>query len=143
LHIFGQVLGERLGTQITFRLLATAAAGVVMMVVCIMDAIHAWRRGDDAVWGYGVMAAGALLGAIAPFFSGSSALFGLNPFSLAALLLIVLGAGLVFWLSSTQLEDWLENGPFGEKKLDYLAGDAQEAFYRLVGIFAGIRIAIE
>src|SRR5690606_294630 len=53
------------------------------------------------------------------------------------------GAGLVFWLSSTQLGDWLENGPFGEKKLDYLAGDAQEAFYRLVGIFAGIRIAVE
>ena len=102
-----------------------------------------WRWGDAAVWGYGTMAAGALFGAIAPFFSGSSALFGFNPFSLAALLLLVIGAGLAFWLSSTQLEDWLECGPFGESKLDYLVGDAQEAFYRLVGIFAGIRIAIE
>src|SRR5690606_27860603 len=105
--LFGKVLGEKLVTQISIRLLTSAAASIVMMVVCIMDAAHAWRWGDDAVWGYGVMAAGALLGAIAPFFSGSSALFGLNPFSLAALLLIVLGAGLVFWLSSTQLEDWL------------------------------------
>ncbi|GEM_PF-395175 len=140
---FGRVLGEKLVTQISIRLLATAAASLVMMVVCIMDAVHAWRWGDDAAWGYGAMAAGALFGAIAPFFSGSSALFGLNPFSLAALLLLVIGAGLVFWLSSTQLEDWLECGPFGEKKFDYLVSDTQEAFYRLVSIFAGIRIAIE
>ncbi len=141
------ILGEKLGSmfvdKIAFRLIGAAVASIVMMVVCIMDAVHAWRWGDDAVWGYGAMAAGALFGAIAPFFSGSSALFGLNPFGLAALLLIVIGAGLVFWLSSTQLEDWLECGPFGEKKLDYLVSDTQEAFYRLAGIFAGIRIAIE
>lgn len=67
----------------------------------------------------------------------------MNPFSLAALLLIAIGAGLVFWLSSTQLEGWLECGPFGEKQFGYLVSDTQEAFYRLVGIFAGIRIAIE
>lgn len=139
----GRALGEKIVTQISVRLMATAAASIVMMVVCIMDAVHAWHWGDDAVWGYGAMAAGALFGAIAPFFSGSSALFGFNPFSLAALLLLVIGAGLVFWLSSTQLEDWLECGPFGEKQLGYLVSDTQEAFYRLVGIFAGIRIAIE
>ncbi|WP_277374074.1 hypothetical protein [Pseudomonas sp. AA-38] len=141
------ILGEKLGSmfvvEITARLLATAVASFVMMVVCIMDAIHAWQWGDDAVWGFGAMALGAMLGGIAPFFSGSSVLFGFNPFSLAALVLIVLGAGLVFWLSSTQLEDWLECGPFGAEPRDYLANDAQEAFYRLVGIFAGIRIAIE
>lgn len=141
--LLGKALGEKLVTQISVRLLTSAAAGIVMMFVCVMDAIHAWRWGDDAVWGYGVMATGALFGAIATFFSGSGVLFGLNPFSLTSLLLIVLGAGVVFWLSSTQLDDWLENGPFGEKKLDYLAGDAMEAFYRLAGIFAGIRIAIE
>ena len=140
---FSRALGVELATQISVRLLATAAASIVMMVVCIMDAIHAWRWGDDAVWGFGAMALGAMLGGIAPFFSGSSALFGFHPFSLAALLLLVIGAGLVFWLSSTQLEDWLECGPFGEKKLDYLVSDTQEAFYRLAGIFAGIRIAIE
>ena len=58
-----------------------------------MDALHAWQWRDDAVWGFGSMAAGAMLGGIAPFFGGSSALFGLNPFSLAALVLIALGAG--------------------------------------------------
>ena len=139
----GRTLGEKVVTQISVRLLVTAAASIVMAVVCIMDAIHAWQWGDDAVWGFGAMAAGAMLGAIAPFFGGSSALFGLSPFSLAALVLIALGAGLVFWLSSTQLEDWLECGPFGAEPRDYLTDDTQEAFYRLVGIFAGIRIAIE
>jgi hypothetical protein len=143
LNFWGKALGERLAAKLTVRLLATAAASIVMAVVCFMDAIHAWSWGDDAYWGFGAMAAGAIFGAVAPFFSSSSALFGLNPFSLAALLLIVIGAGLVFWLSSTQLEDWLKCGPFGAEPRDYLTDDTQETFYRLVGIFAGIRIAIE
>ncbi|MEH6491695.1 hypothetical protein [Halopseudomonas sp.] len=139
----GPALGDALVTQISIRLLVSAAASLVTMVVCILEAVHAWRKGDEAVWGYGVMAAGALMGAIAPFFSGSAALGGMNPFGLAALVLVLVGAGLVFWLSSTELEDWLENGPFGEKQTPYLVKDGQEALYRLASIFAGIRIAIE
>lgn len=139
---FSRTLGVELVTQLSARLIATAVASLVMMVVCIMDAVNAWQWGDDTVWGFGAMAVGAMLGGIAPFFSGTSVLFGFNPFSLAALVLIVLGAGLVFWLSSTQLEDWLECGPFGAEPRDYLI-EPHEALYRLIGIFAGIRIAIE
>ena len=140
--ILGKKLGERFIAEITARLLITAGASLVMTIVCIMDAYHAWSWGDNAALGYSVMAAGAFVGIFAPFFGGSSLLFGLNPLGLAALVLIVIGAGLVFWLSTSQLEDWLECGPFGEEPRDYLI-EPHEALYRLVSIFAGIRIAIE
>ncbi|MBP5120716.1 hypothetical protein HUS85_33445, partial [Pseudomonas protegens] len=69
---------------------------------------------------------------------------GMHPLNWVALLLIGIGTGLVLWLSSTPLEDWLNAGPFGTDNgpsTQHLR-DPQEAFYRILGVFAGINISI-
>ncbi|MEX6504713.1 hypothetical protein [Pseudomonas zhanjiangensis] len=47
--------------------------------------------------------------------------------------------------SGQPIEEWLTNGPFGgnrEADVRHLWADPQESFYRLVSLFAGIRISI-
>ncbi|MDX1723963.1 MAG: hypothetical protein R3355_12775 [Pseudomonas sp.] len=92
------------------------------------------------------MAVGGLVGVAGGFFTASgTTLLGLGPVAWATLLLILAGAALVWWLDDTPLEEWLTNGPFGDSRSDKVAhlwNDPQEAFYRLVSLFAGIRISI-
>lgn len=66
--------------------------------------------------------------------------------------LTLAGAAVLRWLSDEPIEHWLKLGPFGADEIDGLLWfkgdkpvhlqDEHEAFYRLVGLLAGIRIDI-
>ncbi|WP_165676040.1 hypothetical protein [Metapseudomonas otitidis] len=131
----GQALGESVATVIVARMFVSAGASLLMAAIALYDAWEAAGRNDDAKWGYLMIAGGALLGAIGTFVTGGSAILG--PFGILALALIVGGAALVYWLSNTPLEDWLVCGPFGSNREHPHLQDPQQAFYRLLGLFAG------
>ncbi|PAU60431.1 toxin VasX [Pseudomonas indica] len=139
----GVKLGEQVTKDITARLIGQTIAGLVFAGLCLYDAWYAWQWNDDAMWGYLLMAGGGILGAASGLLAGSATFLGLNPVGWIALLLVCIGAGLVYLLSSSPIEDWLANGPFGDSRTNNYPHlrDPQEAFYRLVGLFAGIRIS--
>ena len=141
-----EVFGDRLIKEVTGKLAFQSFAGTLFVGISIYDAMHEASLGDDAAWGYGLMAAGGLVGVVGGFFTASGVTFlGLGPVGWATLLLILAGAALVWWLDDSPIEEWLTNGPFGDNRSDkvpHLWNDPQEAFYRLVSLFAGIRIRI-
>lgn len=132
--------------SITGKLAFQTFAGTLFVGIGIYDALHELSLGDDAAWGYGLMAVGGLAGVVGGFFTASGmTLLGLGPVAWATLLLVLAGAALVWWLDDSSIEEWLTNGPFGSHqsdKMPHLWNDPQEAFYRLVSLFAGIRISI-
>ncbi|PUA44855.1 hypothetical protein C5U62_15870 [Pseudomonas protegens] len=143
LSVLGPRLANRLTKVFTARLFGQLASGILFVGVSLYDAWYAWQWNDQAMYGYLLMAGGALSGVAAGLFSGLAPVLGMHPLNWVALLLIGIGAGLVLWLSSTPLEDWLNAGPFGTKGADTQhLQDPQEAFYRLLGVFAGINISI-
>jgi len=140
-----KLFGGRL-VSVTGKLAFQTFAGTLFIGISIYDALHEASLGDDAAWGYGLMAVGGLGGVVGGFFTASGANFlGLGPVGWTTLLLILAGAALVWWLDDSPIEEWLTNGPFGSNrsaKVPHLWNDPQEAFYRLVSLFAGIRIRI-
>ncbi|BBN57950.1 hypothetical protein TRE132_60750 [Pseudomonas chlororaphis subsp. aurantiaca] len=141
--IFGELIGKRLEEKISARLLTQSVAGLVFAGLNLYDAWYAWQWNDQAMYGYLLMTGGALAGVAAGLFTATPIL-SLHPLGWLSLLLIGIGAGLVLWLSSTPLEDWLANGPFGVgggSAAQHLL-DPQEAFYRLIGLLAGINISV-
>lgn len=142
--IFGELIGKRLEEKISARLITQSAAGLIFAALNLYDAWYAWQWNDQAMYGYLLMAGGALAGVAAGLFTATPIL-SLHPLGWLSLLLIGIGAGLVLWLSSTPLEDWLSNGPFGAAGGGAVAQhllDPQEAFYRLIGLLAGINISV-
>ncbi|WP_345891438.1 toxin VasX [Pseudomonas protegens] len=139
-------LGSRLGAAVTkklsARLIVQSIGGLIFAGVSLNDAWYAWQWNDQAMYGYLLMTGGALSGVASGLLSGMTTLLGMNPLGWLALLLTSIGAGLVLWLSSTQLEDWLNAGPFGTKDGFPHLQEPREAFYRLLGVLAGISIAV-
>lgn len=138
-------LGVSIIQQATVRLAVQSAAGLIFCGVSLYDAWYAWQWNDQAMYGYLLIASGALIGTVGGWLAGSATFMGLTPAGWLGLLLVGIGAGLVYMLSSTPLQDWLSNGPFGEgggEKTAHLRRP-DEAFYRLVGVLADIRIAIQ
>lgn len=142
--MLGEVIGRRLEERISARLLTQSVGGLLFAGVSLYDAWYAWQWNDQAMYGYLLMAGGAFSGVAAGLLSGMTTVLGMNPFGWVALLLTSIGAGLVLWLSSTPLEDWLNVGPFGSQdgSTNHHLQDPQEAFYRLLGVLAGISIAV-
>src|SRR5690606_26699197 len=128
----GAKLSSEVVRDVTARLIGQTAAGLVMVGICLYDAWHAWRWNDDAMWGYLLMASGAAGGVVGGFFVSGSALRG--PCGWVALLLIGRCARVV---------DWLGNGPFSDSTKHPHLLDPDEAFYRLLGLFAGPTIKVE
>ncbi|WP_339490411.1 toxin VasX [Pseudomonas sp. EL_65y_Pfl2_R95] len=141
--VLGPKLGEQLVKSFTSRLIGQTFAGLIFLGINLYDAWYAFQWGDDAMWGYLLMAGGASTGVVAGLLSASPVL-GLTPLGWAALVLLVAGAGAVYWLSSTPIEDWMTNGPFSDSESAATAylRVPQQAFYRLLGLFAGIRIQV-
>ncbi|WDG81644.1 hypothetical protein PUP68_31505 [Pseudomonas chlororaphis] len=140
----GKTIAERITKAVTARLIAQSISGIVFAGLSLYDAWYAWQWNDNAMYGYLLMAGGALVGVASGLITATPVL-GLHPLGWLALLLIGAGAGLVLWLSSTPLEDWLANGPFGSEggsAAQHLL-DPQEALYRLIGLLAGIGIKID
>ncbi|MEK0361184.1 toxin VasX [Pseudomonas sp. CBC3] len=142
-RIWGSTLGPKFAKQLTGRLIGQTIAGFIFLGLNLYDAWYAWQWGDEAMWGYLLMAGGSAVGVAAGLFPVTPVL-GLTPLGWVALIMIVAGAGVAYWLSSSPVEDWMANGPFGtgDKAATAHLRDPQEAFYRLLGLFAGIRIQV-
>ncbi len=91
-----------------------------------------------------MMAVGGSISALSNLIVSSVTFLGLGPGGWAALILIVIGAGLAWWLSDKPIEEWLVNGPFGTQVHSDNAHllDPQRGFYYLISLFADIRINI-
>ena len=137
-------LGERLVKEFTGRLIAQITSGLVFTGVSLMDALHAWKWGDDAIWGYLMMAVGGAISALSSLLAPTVAFLGLGPAGWVALILIIIGAGIAWWLSDKPIEEWLANGPFGARVHSDNAHllDSQSGFYYLISLFADIRISV-
>lgn len=156
--IVGMRLAVHITKEVSVRLLGQIGAGLLFVGLSLSDAIHSAHWSDNAIWGHYMMAAGGLMGAAGALFAGS-ALFG--PVGLIALTLIIGGAVVVALFSNTSFEDWLAGSAFGQEGafsslvrsgLELVPGispnprhleDPSEAFYRLTGLFTGVRISIE
>lgn len=142
-RLWGSTLGKQFAKEFTGRLIGQTVAGYVFLGLNLYDAWYAWQWGDQAMWGYLMTAGGGAVGVAAGLFTATPVL-GLTPLGWVALIMIVAGVGVTYWLSSTPVEDWMANGPFGtgDKATTAHLRDPQEAFYRLLGLFAGIRIQV-
>ncbi|WP_235814807.1 hypothetical protein [Pseudomonas syringae group genomosp. 3] len=141
---FGETLAKKLTEKVTGRLIGIFFSGGVLSTVNAIDAWHAWQWNDQALYGYLLISLGGLAGSLGTLFGAAATLLNLTVLGWAALLLIGVGVGLVILLSSTPLESWLANGPFGEShSIDRYLQDPLEAFYRLTSLLAGISISIE
>jgi hypothetical protein len=141
--LFGKVVADRITKAITARLIAQSVSGTLFAGLSLYDAWYAWQWNDHAMYGYLLMAGGAMAGVAAGLVSATPVL-GLTPLGWLALLLIGAGAGVVILSSNTPLEDWLSNGPFGSSRSGATRHlrDPAEAFYRLIGLLAGVSIDI-
>ncbi|WP_426140374.1 hypothetical protein [Pseudomonas sp. DWP3-1-2] len=143
-QLFGS-LSDRLVKKYSSRLLAQISAGLIFAGLNLYDAWYSYNWDDDAYLGHLIMASGGLIGASSSFVAGGTAYLGLSPLGWASLLLVVVGAGLAYWLSSKPIEDWLKKGPFGDDQngaAEHLQ-DPEQAFYYLVSLFANIQISID
>jgi hypothetical protein len=135
-------LSKRFVKKFSARLLAQIAAGAIFVGLNLYDAWKAYQWGDNAMWGHLLMAAGGLTGIAGSLMVGGSTFLGLGPMGWISLILISVGAGITYWLSSNAVEDWLSAGPFGpfSDRISHLQ-DPEQAFYYLVSLFADIRIS--
>ncbi|MCF5559006.1 toxin VasX [Pseudomonas syringae] len=140
----GKTLAQKLTEKVTGRLVGLFFSGWFLSAANAVDAWYAWQWNDQALYGYLLISFGGLAGSLGTLFGAAAPLLKLTMLGWAALLLIGVGVGLVLILSSTPLESWLENGPFGESNsIDRYLQDPSEAFYRLTSLLAGISISIE
>lgn len=130
--------------KLTARLIAQITSGAVFAVVNFYDTLYALRWGDDAMWGYLMMAIGGAISVLSSLIVPTVAFLGLGPAGWVALILIIIGAGITWWLSDKPIEEWLVNGPFGTRVHSDNAHllDSRIGFYYLISLFADIRISV-
>ncbi|QHC99802.1 hypothetical protein PspS04_05195 [Pseudomonas sp. S04] len=135
---------KRLVEKFTGRILAQIGSGLALTAIGLTDAWYAWKWGDDAGWAYLMMAMGGAISALSNLIIPTVTFLGLGPGGWAALILVVIGAGLAWWLTDKPIEEWLVNGPFGTQIHADNAHllDPQRGFYYLISLFADIRINI-
>ncbi|WP_154232171.1 hypothetical protein [Pseudomonas syringae] len=137
-------LSEYLVKAYTARAFAQTAAGLIFAGINIYDVWYSYRWNDDAYIGHLIMAAGGLVASVSSMIIAGNLFLGLSRLGWVSLILIVIGAGVAYALSSKPVDDWLQRGPFGEDP-DEVAihlQDPELAFYYLVGLFANVRIGI-
>lgn len=140
----GSLAATYLAKEFTGRVLAQIGSGLILTAICLADAWYAWTWGDDAGWGYLMMAVGGAISALSSLIVPTVAFLGLGPAGWVALVLIVIGAGIAWWLSDKPIEEWLVNGPFGTQVHSGNAHllDPQRGFYYLISLFADTRISV-
>jgi hypothetical protein len=141
--IFGSY-AKRLVREFTGRLISQILSASVFTSISLYDAWYAQRWGDDAMWGYLMMSLGGSISALSSLIVSTVTFLKLGPGGWAALILIVIGAGLAWWLTDKPIEEWLVNGPFGTQVHADNAHllDPQRGFYYLISLFADIRISV-
>ncbi|POA65512.1 hypothetical protein C1890_33810, partial [Pseudomonas sp. DP16D-R1] len=83
---------KHLVRKISVRLIAQIATGAVFAFINFYDIWYARRWGDDAMWGYLMMAVGGSISALSNLIVSSVTFLGLGPGGWAALILILIGA---------------------------------------------------
>ena len=137
-------LSNRVVKKLSSRLLALVGTGLIFTGISLHDAWYSYKWNDDAYIGHLIMAAGGLVASAGNVIIAGSLFLGLSRLGWVSLILIVIGAGMAYALSSKPIDDWLRKGPFGEDP-DGVASHLQNpelAFYYLVGLFANVRIGI-
>ncbi|MCF5708278.1 hypothetical protein GIV19_13375 [Pseudomonas syringae] len=142
--MLGPSLGSVLTKQLSLRVGAQIFSAALLIGINLYDAYHAWQWNDPAMYGYLMMTAGGLAAFMSSLFAGMTTVFGLTPLGWIALLLLGAGITQVLMQTSSPMETWLKNGPFGERHSgsEHLQ-DPLESFYRLISMLAGISITIE
>lgn len=133
-----------INASITKLAVAQSILGVVALGNSLYDVMSTANRREDGVVRFArwLLVASSALAIIAPYFAGATFLL-LTPMMWAALVIGLIAAGLIYLFQDTQLESWLKNGPFSASgtSMTHLL-DPTEAYYRLIGLFAGINIEI-
>lgn len=135
-----------LETVVRVTALAQAAVGVLWTAKAVWEIYETWNRREST----GIRVAryltltSAVLTMIAPFFAGSTFLL-LSPLMLAGIVIGIIAAGLMYYFQTTELEEWLKNGPFSAPNpgYSYLQQDPIEAYYRLVSALSPITIKLD
>lgn len=129
--------------KVTSLMLAQTVLGLAAVGLSLADLCYSIYEGEkmSIIAAKGLAVIGAVMGLAAVFISGPVAGLLLNPLGLAAIIVSVVAFALIWYFSTTAIEDWLKQGPFSSAP-SYHLQDQTEAFYRLVGIFADIQIKI-
>lgn len=153
-------VGSVFVTQVTSRLLLAGLGAIAVVGIGLWDAVDAFNSGDNSGWGHLIAAGGGMVMLVSAFMAGPAAgATGLAAFIGPAGWALMVGVGLVVagaviadWLRDAPIEQWLKLGPFGAEEIDgflWMKGEKPEhlqnkyeAFYRLVGLLAGVRIEI-
>lgn len=137
-------LSEYLVKAYSARAFGQTALGLIFAGINIYDAWYSYKWNDDAYIGHLIMVAGGLVASATNVIVAGSLFLGLSRLGWVSLILIVIGAGVAYALSSKPVDDWLQRGPFGEDPQGVATHlqDPEQAFYYLVGLFANVRIGI-
>ena len=138
-------LSHRLVKKFSGILLGRLFAGLAFTGLNLYDAWYSYRWSDDAYIGNLLLVAAGLIGTVGLLTVSSVVILGLSIAAWLSLFLIVLGAGWLYFFSSSGIEDWLNKGPFGSDPHNVAEHlhDPQTAFYYLVSLLANIQISIE
>lgn len=129
-----------------------STAGLLLTAgLCLSDAYYEMAEGHfDRAFYNTAMAAGVSV----IFFSGkmaaTSVVLGLTPagWLILGIGLVVASAVALAYFQPSDMEDWLKQGPFADFDALFISAknylqDAQEAYYRFLGLIAGIRVTLE
>ncbi|AQZ93483.1 hypothetical protein ACFSB1_12575 [Halopseudomonas phragmitis] len=151
---------KRFAFQVSGRMLLGAVGAVAVVGIGLWDAMDAFNHSDSSGWGHLIAAGGGMVMLVSAFMAGPAAgATGMAAFIgpagwalMVGIGLVVAGAFIADWLRDAPIEQWLKLGPFGAEEIDgflWMKGEKpehlqnkHEAFYRLVGLLAGIRIEI-
>ena len=149
-------LADYLPRLVSYRLLGGLVSSGLTMTISLMDMAHEFDSGDkDAALAHGVSAVGGgmmIMGGL--MFSSAAAsgaslvLLGMGPAAwLGVGIALAIGGGIAaVLLNDPPLADWLKRGPFGDEQDNvyaHLAGNPDEAYYRLVALLCQPRILME
>lgn len=149
-------LADALPQIVSRRLFGGLVTAGLTIAVSLLDMVQEWDSGDiDSSVAYGVSAVGGSMMAMGGLMMTKMTEAGIAPILLGmgpwgwvlAGATIAIGAGIVATVrDDPPLMDWLKRGPFGPEQDDaypHLADSPEETYYRLVGLLAKPRIAIE
>lgn len=141
----GSILARKL--VVTRLMFAQVSLGLIGAAFSAYDLYYSISINENStvISAAALSVVGSLITAFSPYLVGTTATFLLiNPIGWIGLIITAIAIGVAYYFSSTDLELWLVNGPFGDpnatgSKLDYLK-DPIDAYYQLLNLFANINI---
>ncbi len=154
---------KRLVRRISVGSFLGFAAGALLAITNAMDACYEWnRRNYGAAIGFGMVSVGAFIGMVSllfqvqatlsivtsiPYIGSFLGLVMASQVGLIVFILIVVGTAIAMYFDKSQLEMWLDNGPFSrnpeESDYKHLTDNEYESFYRLFSLLVRPSIEID